>query len=364
MTDPTGPMEGDARAGWKRHMRTPALIAGPTLAIIAALFFYLHGGRYETTDDAYLQAGLGSVAANVSGPVVEIAVKENQRVAAGTLLFRVDPAPFQAAVDEAAAQLAEARAQVLSTRATFRQGQSQLSTAQAQVDYAAADVRRKQELHDRGIASQAQLDQATLELRTARQSVATAMQAETGVAASLAGGVHVPIEKQAAVKRAQAVLERALLNLNYTAVRAREEGIVTRVNQLRLGDYVSASKPVFRIAGTRLWIEANFKENQLRYMRLGQPATFTIDAFPDLRLHGHIESFSPGTGNSFSLLPPENATGNWVKVTQRLPVQFAVDNLPRNLPLSAGQSVDVDVDTGHRRHLLGADTPPVSPGHS
>ena len=132
-----------------------------------------------------------------------------------------------------------------------------------------------------------------------------------------------------------------------------QDGIVTHVNQLQVGDYVSAAKPVFTLVGAHIWVEANFKENQLDHMRVGQPATLAIDAFPDLHLRGHLRSFSPGTGNSFALLPPENATGNWVKVSQRLPVEFEIDNPPTDIPLHAGLSVDVTVDTGYRRHLFG-----------
>src|SRR3546814_415489 len=128
-----------------------------------------------------------------------------------------------------------------------------------------------------------------------------------------------------------------------------------------VGDFVSASRPVFTLVGQRLWVEGNFKENQLRYMRLGQHAEFKVDAFPDLELKGHVESFSPGTGNSFSLLPPENATGNWVKVVQRLPVEFVIDKVPAGIPLHAGLSVEVTVDTGHQRHIFGSDTAPVTP---
>jgi membrane fusion protein (multidrug efflux system) len=128
------------------------------------------------------------------------------------------------------------------------------------------------------------------------------------------------------------------------------------VNQLQLGSYVSASKPVFTLAGTRLWVEGNFKEDQLNHMRIGQRATFRVDAFPDLKLTGRVASFSPGTGNSFSLLPAENATGNWVKVVQRLPIEFSIDALPRDIPLHAGLSVEVEVDTGYERHLFGGAT--------
>jgi membrane fusion protein (multidrug efflux system) len=171
--------------------------------------------------------------------------------------------------------------------------------------------------------------------------------------------VDAPPDAQPAVQRAAAALKRARLNLGYTIVRAPQDGVVTRVNQLQVGDFVSASRPVFSLVGRHFWIEANYKENQLRYMRLGQPATVKIDAFPDREIKAHVASFSPGTGNSFALLPPENATGNWVKVVQRLPIELHFDEMPSDIPLHAGLSADVTVDTGHVRHLFGRDTPPA-----
>jgi membrane fusion protein (multidrug efflux system) len=163
------------------------------------------------------------------------------------------------------------------------------------------------------------------------------------------------------VRRAASQLDKARLSLRDTVVRAPQDGVVTRVHQLQVGNYVTAGRTVFMLTGTRFWVQANFKENQLRYMRVGQPAEVTIAAFPDHPLKAHIASFSPGTGNSFSILPAENATGNWVKVVQRLPVEVALDELPEGLPLHTGLSVDVEVDTGHQRHLFGPDTPPYAP---
>lgn len=331
----------------------PALAAGLVLAAAAALFFYLHGGRYESTDNAYFQTGLVSVAANVSGPVVAVEVRDNQRVRTGQILFRIDPAPYQAAVDEAAAALADAQTQVEALRANYGQGQAELGAAQAQLDYATREAARQKQLLAEGISSQAQYDQARLAEQTARQGIQTNQKKNASIAATLAGDVSLPTNRQPAVERAQAQLDRAKLNLGYTVVRAAQDGIVTKVDQLQVGDYVASARPVFSLAGVHIWIEANFKENQLDHMRVGQPATFSIDAFPSLRLTGRLHSFSPGTGNSFALLPPENATGNWVKVVQRLPVEFEIDNPPADVPLHAGLSVDVTVDTGFRRHLFG-----------
>lgn len=345
----------------RRSWRKPLLLIAPFILIVAALAFYLHGGRYETTDNAYLQSGLVSVSPNVPGRVVAVAVRNNQRVRKGDLLFRLDPAPFQAEVAEAEAQLAAAKTAVGALRANYAQGASELMTARTRVVFAEREAARQKQLVGEGISSQAQYDQAQLAAQTARQAIQTTQQENAGVQAQLSGDVNAPLSRQPGVQRAQAALDRARLNLSYTVIRAAQDGIVAKVDQLQIGDYVTAARPVFSLAGTRIWIEANFKEDQLRYMRLGQPATVKIDAFPDLHLTARVTSFSPGTGNSFSVLPAENATGNWVKVVQRLPVELTLDHIPTDVPLHAGLSVEVDVDTGHVRHLFGADTAPSSP---
>ena len=363
-TEPPVDFEGSpapTAAGGERNMREwkrPLLfVAAPAFAFVAALFFYLHGGRYQSTDNAYLQSGLVSVGANVSGQVVSIAVHENQAVRAGQILFTLDPAPFRTAVDEAAAALADARAQVGALRANYGQGQAELQAARDKLAYAAGEARRQKDLFGEGISSRAQYDQAILAEQTARQGIQTSKQANAGILATLSGKIDLPVEQQPMVRHMQAALDRARLNLAYSVVRASQDGIVTKVNQLQVGDYVAAARPVFSLASTRIWVEANFKENQLDHMRVGQPATLNIDAFPSLELTGRLISFSPGTGNSFALLPPENATGNWVKVVQRLPVQLDIDRLPAGIPLHAGLSVEVTVDTGFKRRLFGAGAP-------
>ncbi|MGP7794463.1 HlyD family secretion protein [Sphingomonas sp. CLY1604] len=356
ITDPAPVVQAtDPTTVRRSRLRLPLLLAAPIFAVAIGLFFYLSGGRYQSTDNGYIQAGLVPVAASVSGPVVAVMVHNNQRVRAGDILFRIDPAPFQAAVDEAAAELANARTQVSSLRANYREGEAGLAAARARLAYADREAARQKSLLAEGISSQNQYDQAVLAAQTARQQIQTSVQQNAGVAATLTGSVDAPTAAQPAVQRAEAALERARLNLGYTVVRAAQEGIVTKVDQLQRGSYVTAAKPVFTLAGTRLWVEGNFKEDQLNHMRVGQRATFHVDAFPDLELIGRLTSFSPGTGNSFALLPAENATGNWVKVVQRLPVEFSIDRVPPGVPLHAGLSVEVKVDTGHRRHLFGSD---------
>jgi membrane fusion protein (multidrug efflux system) len=345
--------EEEATRAARARYRKPLFLAAPVVAVLAALFFYLHGGRYESTDNAYVQAAQVAVSANVSGRVVAVEVTNNQQVRAGQVLFRLDPAPYQTAADEARARLASARLQVDTLRANYREGASELKAAEDKLHFAERERDRQKALLAEGISSQAQYDNAALAAETARQQIQSVIQRNAGVAAQLGGDADRPVDANPLVKQAQAALDSALLRLGYTIVRAPQDGTVTKVDQLPVGNYVEASKPVFTLVSTRLWIEGNFKENQLTYMRVGQPATVKIDAYPALKLTGRLASFSPGTGNSFALLPAENATGNWVKVVQRLPVEIALDHVPQNVPLHAGLSADVTVDTGHRRHLFG-----------
>ncbi len=345
----------------RKRWRTALLILGPLVLLLGGLAYYLQGGRYETTDNAYLQSGLVSVSPNIPGRVIAVEVKNNQRVHKGDVLFRIDPEPYETAVAEAQAALAGARTDVAALRATYRQGQAQLAAAEDKLRFAEREAARQKELLAEGISSQSRYDQAVLAARNARSQISAVEQENKSVAAQLTGDVNAPAAEQPAVAKAKANLDRAQLNLGYTVVRASKDGIVTRVDQLQVGDYVNAGAPVFTLVGNRMWVEANFKENQLRYMRLGQPATIDVDAFPDLELHGHLSSFSPGTGNSFSVLPAENATGNWVKVVQRLPVVVTIDNPPADVPLHAGLSVEVTIDTGHERRLFGSDVPPTTP---
>lgn len=342
----------------RSRLRRPLMLVGIVIAAVIGLWFYLSGGRYVETDNAQLQSGKVMVASNVSGKVVAMEVKENQFVHAGDVLFRIDASDFQAGVASAEAQLSGAIAEVGTTRADYQQALSEVSRMQAQLAFARSQAARQQSLLKEGISSQSQVDQAVLAVRTASDGIASAQAHAAAIAAKMPAG---SATAQPASRRAAAAVQTARIALDNTVVRAAQDGIVTKVNQVQVGSYVTAGKPLFVLTSTRFWVEANFKENQLRYMRLGQPVTIHIDAFPDEELTGRIASFSPGTGNSFSVLPAENATGNWVKVTQRLPVEIAVDRLPKDLPLHAGLSVEVTVDTGHQRRLFGKDTPPNAP---
>lgn len=367
MADMPDPIEqdsvaaADGAAARKAQLRKPLLLLGPVALVIGILYFYLSGGRYEETDNASLATGQIAVSANVSGRVIAVEVQENQRVRKGQVLFRINPDNYRATVAEAEGQLAEARTEVASMRADYRENQSDAQAAEARLLYAQREAARQKSLVAEGISSQAQYDQALLAVATTKDAIGAARAKADSTLASLSGNVDAPTDAQPAVRRALAALDRARIALGDTVVRAPQDGIVTRVHQLQVGSYVTASRPLFVMAGTRFWVEANFKESQLRYMRVGQTAKIEIDAFPDVKLTGRVASFSPGTGNSFALLPAENATGNWVKVVQRLPVELHLDSVPADLPLHAGLSTTVTVDTGHVRHLIGADTPPTVP---
>jgi len=197
-------------------------------------------------------------------------------------------------------------------------------------------------------------------LEGARSDLAAADQATNAVVANLGGNPNIEVDRHPTVQHAQAVLDRARLNLSYTVIKASTDGIVTRVEQLQAGTYITASTPVFAlVVANDTWVEANFKENQLAHMRVGQQVEVHVDSYPGKTFRGTVASVSPGTGSQFSLLPAENATGNWVKVVQRLPVRIELKNLnPTEYPLHGGLSATVDVDTQYQRHLFGANTWP------
>lgn len=352
--DPTAPVAEAPPNRWQRA-RLPLLVAGPVVVVVLAAYFYVTGGRYEKTDDAYVMTARTAISANVPGRVVELAVHDNQAVRRGDLLYRLDDAPFRIYVEEAAAQLATATLQVESLKATYLQRQSDLASAQETLAFQQSELDRQKRLIASGIASQSQVDRATHSLDEARARLASVQHEITGVIAQLGGNPQIDPSKHPTVMQAKAALDRARLNLSYTTITAPSDGVVTRVEQLQIGSYVAASTPVFALVSTHdVWLEANFKEDQLGHMRPGQTARVRIDSYPGKTFEGKVASVSPGTGSQFSLLPPENATGNWVKVVQRLPVRIELDELDPAYPLHAGLSATVDVDTRYQRHLFSA----------
>ena len=335
----------------RQRLRLPLMLAGPLVVLIAATWWYLTSGRYVSTDDSYVQAARTMVSADISGRVVAVAVHDNQRVSKGDVLFRIDDRPYKIAVEGAKAMLAAAKLQVEALKATYNQKLADAKGAEDTLSYQEREYERQRQLAASGVAARSTFDQVANALQMARQKVVSAQSEVANALAQLGGNADLPIDQHPAVRRAQAALDKAELDLSYTNVKAAEPGIVTKVDQLQVGSYVNASTPVFAMVSKRVWVEANFKETELTYMHPGQSATVEIDTYPGVVFQGKVESLSPGTGLTFSLLPPENATGNWVKVVQRLPVRIALDD-PRNRLLHAGLSATVEVDTQYRRPWL------------
>jgi membrane fusion protein, multidrug efflux system len=341
------------RRSWRQRLRLPLMVLGPVFVLLAAGWWYLTTGRYVSTDDAYVQAARVSISTDVSGRVAQIDVRDNERVKAGQVLFSLDQRPFRIAVEEAKAQLAAVRLQIEAMKATYQQKQADARATEATLVYQQRELERQQRLLASGTASQAQFDQSNHAYKIARDQLASKEQDVASALASLGGDPDIPVAQHPMVQHAQAALDRAELNLSYTVIHAPENGIVTKVEQLQVGDYVNASTPLFSLMSTdRVWVEANFKETELTHMRPGQTATVEVDTYPDIVFPARVQSLSPGTGLTFSLLPAENATGNWVKVVQRLPVRLSFDKLDPNHSLAAGLSADVEVDTEFHRPWL------------
>src|ERR1700675_262276 len=336
-----------ARKTRLQRLRWPLMSLAAVAVLGGGTYFYIKGSRYQSTDDAYAQAATVSISANVGGRVSEVEVRDNDIVHRGATLFILDDAPFRIAVSDAAAHLGDTRLQIESLKSTYRQRQVELRAAQDTQAYAQQQFDRQTRLLTSGVASQAQFDQAAHALDAARQQVANVQQ-QIGVAlANLGGDPNIAPARHPLVAQAQAALDRAQLNLSYAVISAPTDGVVAKVEQLQVGDTIAASAPVFALVSTRdVWIEANFKEVQLARMRPGQEATVEMDRYPGRHLSALVTSVSPSTGSQFSLLPPENATGNWVKVVQRVPVRLQLTRADPEFPLQAGLSANVTVDTG------------------
>jgi len=336
----------------RQRLRLPLMVLGPAVVVIGGAWWYLTSGRYVETDDAYIQSARTMISADVNGRVMSIEVHDNERVKKGQVLYRLDPAYYKAALDNAKAELGMARLQVEALKATYQQKIADNRGAQETLDYSQREYDRIKKLLASGVASQAQFDQASNALEVARQKVASSQQDIGNVLAQLGGNPDIAVNQHPMVQRAQAVVDQKQIDFDDTVLYAPENGIVTKVEQLQVGDYITAATPVFSLMSDRVWVEANFKETELTHMRPGQDATVEVDTYPGVEFHAKVASLSPGTGLTFSLLPPENATGNWVKVVQRLPVRLTLDDIDPQTPLHAGLSVTVDVDTQYRRPWL------------
>ncbi|WP_421998513.1 HlyD family secretion protein [Reyranella sp.] len=336
------------------NRRRLLLVAGPLVVVAAALFAYLSGGRYVSTDNAYVQAGKVTVATDVSGIVASVAVKDNQTVEKGQVLFTLDTEPFRIALAGAEANLGTVKNQLATLKATYRQKEAQVAQANTDAAFYETAFKRQQDLLKRGVASQAAYDQAKRDLDAARERVLVTQHDAEATLAQLGGDANAPIEQDAAYLGAQAQVDKAKRDLSHTTVTASVPGVVTNVDALQVGEYLPAAQPAFSlVASSDVWIEANPKESDLNHLKVGEPAVVRVDAYPGREWQGTVTSLSPATGTEFSVLPAQNATGNWVKVVQRVPVRLAVQMPADAPPLRTGMSANVEIDTGHRRSLGG-----------
>jgi membrane fusion protein (multidrug efflux system) len=342
-------------AGLRRYRRFLLMVVLPIVAVIAGFTFYLNGGRYVGTDDAYVGAQKVLVTPDISGKIEKVVVREGQLVKQGDVLFEIDPVPFRLAVDEAKAQVMQAQSTYDNLRANIKIYGDMLNLAQQGVDLKQRDVERKQALVKNSYGSQLDLDNASNALVTSGSIAQYVKQQISTAKTQLLGDNDLPLEKFPPYAQAKSKLDNAERNLDHAVVRASMGGIATQVEQIQLGRYVTAGTPVFSIIDiARPWVDANPKESDLTYVTEGQPVTLEVDAFPNHVFKGKIGSLSPGTGAQFAILPPQNATGNFVKVVQRVPVRIYFDESDKYVKkLKAGMSVYATIDTGHQRSLAG-----------
>jgi membrane fusion protein, multidrug efflux system len=315
------------------------------IVLIGGLVYWLNIRHYESTDDAFIAARSFSIAPKVGGYVTDVPVTDNQHVNAGDLLARIDDRDYQIAVDQAQAQVSSAQAnigniqaQIDSQREQINQAQAQLDQAQAQLQFAQQEEARAKDLVEKGAGTvqreqQTRSDQQAQQANTARAKAAL-IAAQLGIKT-----LQAQLESaRAQLQQAQAQLDQAKLNLGYTRVTAAQSGRIVKLSGA-VGTFVAAGQSLTMFVPDEIWIVANYKETQLGDMRPGQPVEFRIDAYPDRKLTGRVDSVQPGSGTAFSLLPAENATGNFVKVVQRVPVKITVDHWPADVPVGPGMSV-------------------------
>lgn len=340
-------------AGMRRYRRALLLVVLPLAAVIAGLIFYLNGGRYVTTDDAYVGAQKVLITPDVSGKIIRVAVKEGQSVSTGDTLFQIDPVPFQLAVAQAQAKLDDAKTSHDNLVANVQLYGQTIDLVNAGIAFKQRDVDRKTALAKSNFGSQLDLDNSATALVTAQAQLQLVKQQKSTALNQLLGDPELPLEQFPAYMQAKAVLDDAKRNLDLTTVRAPMNGVATQVEQIQLGRFTAAGTPVFSIIDiANPWVDANPKESDFTYVAVGQPVTIDVDAFPDHVFKGTVGSLSPGTGAQFAILPPQNATGNFVKVVQRVPVRIYFDSHDKYVQkLKAGMSAYTTIDTGHRRSL-------------
>lgn len=344
----------DASPRRRSLIRLLLLVAVPALGVVAALVIWQRSGRFVTTENAYVKADVVQISTEVAGRVLDVMVRDHSRVEAGDVLLRLDPQPFQLAVDKAEAELEAARTLVEIARATYRETQSELAELQSRADHLQRQARRQQELAARGVAPTIRQEETQNEAKVAQDRINVLRQRVVRMLTTLKGDPDLPVDEHPNVRERMVERDRAALDLARTTITAPVSGTVVNL-RLQPGEQLRAATPVFAVVSDRRpWIDANLKETTLAHVTVGQRVEVALDLYPGLTWVGEVESISPATGAEFAILPPQNASGNWVKVVQRLPVRIRLLPRPNEPPLRTGITATVSIDTGRQRDLRDA----------
>jgi membrane fusion protein (multidrug efflux system) len=350
-TQKDGTGSGELRRLRRRDRIRWSLFALLPLVLIIGGYWYVTGGQIMSTDDAYLEADKVGISTDIAGIVKDVDVKENEQVAAGQVLYRLDPLQFQIALDNAKANLAQTALSIEAMKQDYARMVSDIAAQQAQVDLDQTNFNRATMLLRSGTTTQAAFDQAQATLQTDKSKLDALREQAQVQLARLGGKADIDVTQHPQYLQAKAQVEEAQRQLDHTVVTAPFAGIVTDVPAIAPGKYLAASTTAFFLVDTdHVWVSANPKETELTYVRPGQVVTITVDTYPGVEWRGTVESISPAAAQEFSLLPAQNTSGNWVKVVQRVPMRVRVDTSDNTKPpLRAGMSVEIDVDTGHAR---------------
>jgi membrane fusion protein (multidrug efflux system) len=339
-------------APMRKLLRPFLLVVVPLVAVAVALQWYARSARYMETDNAYVKAQVIPISAEVSGRVAEVMVRDQQRVTKGAPLFRLDPVPFELALSRAEAQLSVTRTEIETLRAEYRSARVDADEQAARIPFLERQMDRQARMKEKGMSREDQYDEAQNNVDTARKRLAALRERAARALAALDGKPDSPAEQHPRWRQALAMRDAARLDLERTRVSAPAPGVVSNF-KLQPGEFVEHGAAKFSLVEEGpLWVEANYKETQLTDMREGQAARFTADAYPGASWKARVTTIGAATGAEFAVLPPQNATGNWVKVVQRIPVRIAIEETGDRPPLRAGMTVSVSVDTGRERGAL------------
>lgn len=338
----------------KRGRRFALMALVPALLLAGGTYVWVTGGRYEETENANLRQARIAVTSEVAGRIVQVDIQENQTVKQGDTLFVIDPEPYRIALAQAEASLGAARLKVEELRAAYSQAIASQRVSEEEVNYFQSELDRQSELTKKGVGTAAALDSARRDLIKANEELSSAKEQVAGALAALGGRTDIDTDKHPTVLAALAARDKAQFDLSQTTIKAAGDGVVYQAASIKPGQFVTVGTPLFTLVETGdTWVDANFKETQLTHIKVGQQAEITLDTFPDKPFRAIVDSIGAGTGAEFSVLPAQNATGNWVKVTQRIPVRLKVEPSGAELMLRSGMSATVTVDTGKSRGFGG-----------